>query len=70
MGPSFEMSVRSRIPQDKEDDSTVWLINAPIVTNCGAASASKPMRSVSGANERFPPTCDSRSGGRLRSRRF
>jgi hypothetical protein len=34
------MSVRRRILWE-EDDAAVWLIDAPIMTNCGAAAASE-----------------------------
>ena len=39
-GPALEMSVRRRIPRE-EDDAAVWLIDAPIMTNCGAAASSE-----------------------------
>ena len=34
------MSVRCRIPRE-EDDAAVWLIDVPIMTNCGAAAPSE-----------------------------
>jgi hypothetical protein len=34
------MSVRRRILWE-EDDAAVWLIDAPIMTNCGAAESSE-----------------------------